>query len=80
MKSFKELAEEMGFSENASLSTQAAFIKHLIKKGYGVDVDVPAEFLDIKPATSKTSSDSSETLKGTQLKLDLDPDEPEKVG
>jgi hypothetical protein len=41
LRQIGEIMKEMGFNKNSSTGTQAAFIKHLIKKAYGVDVELP---------------------------------------
>ena len=62
MKHITEVLEEMGFSKDSSPSTQAAFVKYLIKKGFGVDVEIPQKFLDIAH-----QNENSESAKETQL-------------
>jgi hypothetical protein len=41
MKSIGKIMEEMGFNPKASTSSKAAFIKHLAKQAYGVDLEIP---------------------------------------
>ena len=60
MRHIKDILKEMGFSPQSSPSTQAAFVKYLIKQGYGVDVDIPAEYLDIKPSQKKDLSEGDQ--------------------
>ncbi len=44
MRQIGEIMEEMGFDKKSSESTQAAFLKHLFKKAYGVEVELPKKY------------------------------------
>ncbi len=43
MKKMGELMKDLGFNPNSATSAQEAFIKHLIKSAYGVEVMTPSE-------------------------------------
>lgn len=43
MKKMKTVMEELGFNSQAPDSVKEAFIKHLIKSAYGVQVTTPSE-------------------------------------
>ena len=64
MKKIGTLMKEMGFREDAPRATKEAFIKHLIKASFGVDVETPSE----KAAKKKSQQ------KPAQEQLSLFPD------
>jgi hypothetical protein len=41
-KKIKNLMEELGFNQKSSPSAKAAFIKHLAKAAYGVEITIPS--------------------------------------
>ena len=43
MKKMGQIMSEMGFTKDAPQATKEAFIKHLIKAAYGVEVETPTE-------------------------------------
>ncbi len=55
MKKMGDLMQDMGFRKDAPDSVKEAFIKHLIKSAYGVDVITPSE----KAAQLETQSQQS---------------------
>lgn len=54
LENLGEVLKDMGFNNNSSQSTKAAFLKHLIKQAYNVDVKIP----DIYKAEKEGSIDS----------------------
>ena len=67
-KKIKKVLEELGFNPKASMSTKAAFIKHLAKAAYGVDLKVPALFDE----NNEANVDSAFASPTEQLELPLD--------
>jgi hypothetical protein len=61
LRQIGEIMKDMGFNKNSSQGTQAAFIKHLIKKAYGVDVELP-KFLAPELESSKSGASIGEQL------------------
>jgi hypothetical protein len=53
MKKIGDIMQEMGFRKNASDSVKEAFIKHLIKNAYGVEVQTPSEKRAAQTAANK---------------------------
>jgi hypothetical protein len=43
MKKLGDLMKELGFNPDSPISAQEAFVKHLIRDAYGVDVQTPTE-------------------------------------
>jgi hypothetical protein len=41
MKKVDQIMEELGFNTHGSLGSKAAFIKHLVKAAYNVNVEIP---------------------------------------
>lgn len=41
----------LGFNQDASDGAKAAFVKNLIKQAYGVEVTLPPQYQEPKPAT-----------------------------
>ncbi len=68
MKKMGELMQEMGFRKDAPDSVKEAFIKHLIKSAYGVDVQTPSEK---KMAQSETPKPGPATV--TKLEVPAKP-------
>jgi hypothetical protein len=44
MNSAKEIMERLGFKNEASEESQAAFVKNLIKQAYGFEVEAPKQY------------------------------------
>lgn len=62
MKKLGDLMREIGFNPDAPTSAQEAFIKHLIKEAYGVEVETPTEKLGRAPLKTKVSEPKSGQL------------------
>ena len=48
MRHIEEIMKNLGFDKNSSEATQAAFVKHLVKKAYGVDLEIPEKYKNRK--------------------------------
>lgn len=45
LENIGEILSEMGFNPKASVGAQAAFLKHLIRQAYNVEVQIPEALL-----------------------------------
>jgi hypothetical protein len=70
MKKLGDLMKELGFNPESPVSAQEAFIKHLIREAYGVDVETPTERLGRAPLKSKVSEPKSQQKDG-QMSFDI---------
>ncbi len=70
MKKLGDLMKELGFNPESPVSAQEAFIKHLIRDAYGVDVETPTEKRGRVPLKSKVSEPKSST-KDIQMSFDI---------
>lgn len=56
MKKIKTVMEELGFNPAGPDSVKEAFIKHLIKSAYGVQVTTPSEKREIQANPQKVKA------------------------
>ncbi len=59
MKKIGDIMQEMGFRKDAPDSVKEAFIKHLIKNAYGVEVQTPSEK---RSAQTQSKTDENNVL------------------
>lgn len=72
MKKLGDLMEELGFKNEASDATKAAFIKHLIDKAYKTNIKLPAQYQQILKLEKKAELEDFYERKKRQLSFDLD--------
>lgn len=78
MRKVGDIMKEMGFSKESSTSTQEAFIRHLIKAAYGLDVRSPSQDLklidtsELKKSAEKNLEHQGHNGEPTQLSFDFD--------
>ncbi len=71
VKSIKNVMEDLGFNSKSKPSVKAAFIKHLAKAAYGVEIKIPPLF---DPENANHNIDSilpQPTAKNLPLQLEL---------
>jgi hypothetical protein len=72
MKKLGDLMKELGFNPESPVSAQEAFIKHLIREAYGVDVETPTERRDRAPLKPKSKvSEPTGSQKEKQMSFDI---------
>lgn len=67
-KKIKNLMQELGFNQKGPTSAKAAFIKHLAKAAYGVDLAIPPLYDE----NNKANVDSILNSPTEQLELPLE--------
>lgn len=67
LESAAQIMERLGFNNNADVSAKTAFLRHLIKDTYGVEVRTP-----LRIETSVSAHNSTEHVAAKQLSFDFD--------